>query len=1467
MSRCEPLLDSFHPLVRRWFLERFRAPSEPQVRGWPHILAGDDTLIAAPTGSGKTLAAFLACLDRLFREGERGTLPVGIDVVYVSPLKALGNDIQRNLQGPLDAIRELAMREGVALPAIGIGVRSGDTSASERAKMARRPPHILITTPESLYIMLTAERSRAALAGVRTVIVDEIHALAGDKRGAHLALSLERLDDLITAAGQPRPNRVGLSATQKPIELVGRLLVGAARPAPIIVDGGHARTLDLRLERTDDQLGAVASNEQCGRVYDRVAELVREHETTLVFVNTRRLVERVSHLLEERLGPDQVVAHHGSLSKERRFAAEQKLKSGSVRCAVATASLELGIDVGAIDLVVQIGSTRSIATFLQRIGRSGHSLGKIPKGRLFALTRDQLVEAVALMRAVGKGVLDALHLAPAPLDILAQQLVAEVAARGMATEEELFALVRRAIHYQELPRERFDEVVEMLAEGISNGRGRASAQLHRDRLAGTLKPRRGARLVAITNGGAIPDQFSYPVVTFPEETPVGTLDEDFTIDSSAGDIFLLGNTSWRICRIGSDKVWVEDAAGAPPNVPFWFGEAPARTEELSAEIGLLRAEVEDSLLAGADIPEIAAGVASAVAMDESLATELVEYLAAGRAALGAMPTHTTLIAERFTDDGGGMQLVLHSPLGGRINKAWGLALRKRFCRSFNLELQAAATDDGLVLSLGPVHSFPLETVFDFLRAASVAKVLEQAVLGAPVFGVRWRWNASRALALVRRRGGKKVPPQIQRMRSDDLLSTVFPMQQACLENVVGDIEIPGHPLVAETLRDCVSEFMDIEGLETVLRRIESGEIRVLARETAEPSPLCHELLNANPYAFLDDAPLEERRTRAISLRRSVRGDQPASDLALLDPEAVLAAETAAAAPIRDPDELHDCLLGSYTVPVAAALAAHAHALTAAGRATLLTWPEGRAWVAAERLPVVLAAVGDARCEPVLGPLPFEVEVPCREKAAALIVRGYLDRSGPRSLAELSRTLGLPASLVLAALGELEASGIVLRGRFTRAGRDAGRDEYCERTMLARCQRQTLQRLRRAIEPVDAATLNRFLFRWQRVGRGAKLIGADGLLAVIEQLQGFETAAGAWERDVFPARLYEYEPSWLDALCYEGMATWARLSGRACEPGGKSAPTRAAPLTLMRREDVLWLRAGAPLAELGEASETAGRARNHLHDRGASFLADLVAALELPAVDVENALWELVAAGLATADSFASLRLLIDRPKGEIKSPFDPLRRGQAMRSSRWRDAVSKVRRRDGTRQIHAVRSLPTSSGRWSLLGPADPSAACPESHARQLLHRYGVVFRELLARETALPPWRELSTALRRLEARGEIRGGRFVGGFGGEQFALPEAVDALRSLRRTGSDGPELVTIAATDPLNLVGITSPGPKVAAVVGNAVLYCDGVPIASLESGEVFVRATLEPGARVDGELRYHGPARLSRAASQVSLPL
>ena len=1415
-------LSRFHPVIADWFSRCIGSPTDVQQQAWPVIQSGQDALIAAPTGSGKTFAAFLSCIDALFQQALARALDDHTYVLYVSPLKALSNDIQKNLHTPLVEIGNGALAAGLLLPELRVTVRTGDTPMVERQQMLRRPPHILITTPESLFILLTAEKSRRLLRTVRTVIVDEIHAVAPNKRGAHLALSLERLEALTAV----KPQRIGLSATQRPIETVAGLLAGG-RPRPVIVDVGHRREMDLGVEVPKDELGAVATNAVWTDIYDRIAELVQAHRSTLVFVNTRRLAERVSHYLEARLqhlGEDVVAAHHGSLSKQIRLSAEDRLKTGKARVVVATASLELGIDVGTVDLVCQIGSPRAISTCLQRIGRAGHWIRAIPKGRLFSTTRDELIECAALIRSVRAGVLDRIEIPSCPLDVLSQQVVAAAATQAWNVDD-LYALCRRAYPYRTLDRSTFEEVLEMLAGGIATNRGRGRSHIHYDRINQRLRGRRGARLAAITSGGAIPETANYVVIAEPEGTVVGSVDEDFAVESLAGDIILLGNTSWKIRGVETGKMRVENAHGAPPSIPFWRGEAPARTAELSAEVALVRREIaQQSALAE---PYAAVRWLKAhCGLDQRGAEQAATYVAAGLVVLGTVPTQQTIVAERFFDESGGMQLILHTPFGGRVNRAWGLALRKRFCVTFDFELQAAATDNGIVISLGERHSFPLESVFQFLRHETVREVLTQAVLQAPMFMTRWRWNATRALALLRFVGGQKVPPQIQRMRAEDLLGAVFPDAIACQDNVHGDRtgrQIPDHPLVRETLRDCLTEAMDLDGLIRVLRQIEDGTIACVAVDTPVPSPFCHEILNANPYAFLDDAPLEERRARAVEMRRSLPPEL-AGEMGALDPGAIEEVAAESWPVVRDPDELHDALLTLVWVPVeeASAWNVHAEPLLATNRLGLAHSRDVViGWIAREHVTLMRVLFPDALITPEALLNNDSAVHPERDEVIDKIVIGWMESIGPTTAPELATRLHLAVLDIECSLLRLEGQGLVLRGRFRPTQHPALNTqhsgaapvEWCHRRLLARIHRLTIGKLRKEIEPVSAAEFMRFLFQWQHVAPGSRLHGKDGLLEVVRQLSGFEAAASAWEPHLLRSRLSKYDPALLDQVCLSGAVAWGRLSPHpkswqdsAAPRGRRVIPTSVAPISIFLREEGGWL-----LAASGDESSqddptrwlstTAQAVYRYLRERGASFFTDLVRSTALLPAEMEDGLWELVAAGLVTADGFDNLRALID----------------------------PRRRRAEGRERVRRPRYV---SGRWTLLRPTVSSTVTRDervdSVARQLLRRYGLVFRDLLGRESVSLPWRDILVHLRRLEMRGEVRGGRFVNGFTGDQFALPEAVESLRAMRkseRAGGQGID-IKLSAADPLNLVGVILPGPRIPATQVNYVVFRNGIPVRS-----------------------------------------
>ena len=1277
MSRIK----DFHPTIKRWFTDRFDAPTPAQAAGWPEIRRGGHALIAAPTGSGKTLAAFLTAIDGLARQG--ADLADEISVVYISPLKALGNDVQRNLELPLSEMKEL----DESFPDIRVFARSGDTTPSKRAAMKRRPPQILVTTPESLYILLGSESGAAMLSKVKTVIVDEIHALFGDKRGSHLALSLERLEDLSGPF-----QRVGLSATQKPIAAVGEFLVGSGRECRCI-DIGHQRELDLEIVLPDSELTAVCSHEVWAEIYDKMAAMIEARRSTLVFTNTRKLAERIAARLAARMGEDAVGCHHSSLSKDIRLRAEERLKAGKLRALVATASLELGIDVGEIDLVIQTGTPRKIATLIQRVGRSGHGVGKLPVGRIFPLTRDELVEAAALVQALEQGELDRIRPPEGPLDILAQQLVAAVVTRSW-DEDELFARVRRAHPYRDLPREDFDAVVAL------HDRGRR-ALIHRDGVGNRLLATRRARLVAISSGGAIPDRADYRVVLEPDGTTVGSLDEDFAVESSVGDVFQLGGASWQVVKVEPGVVRVADAHGAPPSLPFWFGEAPGRSAELSRALGDLRESFEDD--------------------GSSVAGEIGRYLAEAKESLGVLPSTRRVVLERFFDETGGSQIVLHAPFGSRVNRAWGLALRKRFCRRFGFELQAAANDDAVLISLAPQSGFPLEEVFDYLHPDTVREVLIQALLPTPLFTTRWRWNVTRSLVVERSRNGKRVPAPLLRFRANDALAEAFPDVVACPENLESlHLDVPrDHPVVRQTIEDCLQEAMDLEGLVEVLKDLRSGRIERHAVDLTRPSVLAQGVMTVRPYGFLDDAPLEERRIQAVRSRRILEPEEQDGPGAL-DPEAVRRVREEAWPDPRDAEDLHHALgwMGFLEDDEVGRWRDWIDELAVAGRAVL----ESGRWYATEAT---------------------------REPEAVL--RGRLEALGP--------VFDDDPSLAL-----LERKGQVMRTRID------GREAWCDRRLLARIHRYTIDRLRSEIEPVSARDFWRFLTTWQHVAPGHRLEGPEGLRRICGQLGAFEAPAAAWEKSILPARIDGYRRAWLDELTLTGELGWGRLWGSG------ASPLRSTPVTVIPRGDLeTWM----PLVESVDLEPLHSSARliqAALAERGALFPEELASICRLLPPQLEEGLAELVARGLASSDSWAGLRQLLKPPS----------------------------RRRHGLR----------ATGRWGVLRRETTTDADHEKIARRLLERYGVLFRRVMTRERQPLPWRELVRALRRLELRSEIRGGRFVAGFEGEQFALP---DALSMLRRPGQwQVDETLSVVAADPLNLQGILTPEERLSPQRGHLI---------------------------------------------------
>ena len=1392
----------FHPAVAAWFERRFdQGPTAPQVQGWPHIAARQHTLISAPTGSGKTLAGFLMSINRLYVAHEAGIDISGTRVVYVSPLKALAVDIAENLEQPLREIAEMACEMGYQPPVLTTAIRTGDTPSSERQAMIRKPRTFMITTPESLYLLVTAAKSRKTLETVETVIVDEIHAMARDKRGTHLALTVERLDHVCASP----PVRVGLSATQKPIETVAQMLVGTRTNSDgsiecAMVDVGHGQQIDVEIELPELELEAVASQAQMAQVIDRIADLVAEHHTTLVFVNTRRLAERLAHQLGERLGDEVVAAHHGSLSKDRRHTVERRLRAGDLKALVATASLELGIDVGPVELVCQIGSPRSIATFLQRVGRSNHTRNGIPKGRIYPLTRDELVECVALVRGLKRGVLDAVHPPAGSLDILAQQVVAETGAEDWDVDN-LFDLIGQSYPYRDFSRADFDEVIELVSQGVMTGRGRRAAWVHHDEVNGEVRGRRGARFVALTSGGAIPEIYDMRVVAEPDDTFIGTVNEDWAMESMAGDIFLLGTNSWRIRQVSGGEVRVADAGDAPPSVPFWQGEAPARTVELSEEVSSLRHDV-DLCLENDDPAGATSLLMQTAGIPSDTAALVVAYLAAGKAALGVMPTSTNLVMERFFDDADGMQLVIHSPLGGRINRAMGYALRKKFCVGFNFELQAAASDDAVVISLGPHHSFPLADVQHFLKPNIIAETLTQAVLDQPAFQTRWRWNLNRALLVLRRKGGKRNPPPIQRMESDDLMAALFPEAAACQENVTGPRTVPEHPIVRQTVHDTLTESLDVDGLVELWRNLESDSVVMHHVDTTEPSLLAHEILTARPYAFLDDAELPDRRTHNVALRRGLPVDL--GNISSIDPDAIAAVQAEAAPDPRTPDELHDLLGDTVLLAAEPAWQPLFDHLKQRGRVGEIS---GRWHTTALVAEVEVITSGQA------------TEDLFPEEIAATMFRGHLEMKSPATVEELMDATGVGATTAAVALATLESQGVVLQGRFTpqarsRDGEDAGPVEWCVRRLLARMHAKSRSTRRRSVQSATAEEFIRFLCRWQHVAPGTRLRSPAGLSRALEQLQGWEAAVAAWEPNILGARVADYRPAWIDTMCHNGEIQWLRLSPPpTANPDRRSSgPSKATPVSIVHREDLTWLLSAVrgdtqpPIPELGAVAEIA----ETLQRSGARFVSELATETRRLTSDIEAALWEGVARGLFTADGFEAVRALTSK----------------ARRQTRPTRSVSRLRKA-GPRSSFGA-------GRWSLVPhPApsdsgdlgDPSqssggndwiaAQAPDRHdlaeavADQLLQRWGVVFYDLVSVENLAVSWREIQWALRRLEDRGLVLGGRFVKGFSGEQFALREATEELNRVRKTPYEGAT-VTVSGADPLNLTSVIISGDRVPA---------------------------------------------------------
>ena len=1447
------VLDNFHPAVRTWFGDRFGEPSPAQIKGWPVIAAcgtppGHDVLLCAPTGSGKTLAAFMWAIDRLFRDAERGELSDRIRVLYVSPLKALANDIRVNLEEPLVGIRQAAAGlceggiETQQILEVRAGLRTGDTPANERSAMLRRPPHILVTTPESLFILLTSPRFRQNLSAVRYVIVDELHALAPNKRGAHLMITLERLERMARLGGAPRPVRIGLSATLHPIERLAAFLSGAnesadgvrhTRPVRIVRADDRARWLDLAVIAPGPEVGALATHQHWEAMYDAVAALVKEHRTTLVFTLSRRWAERIALNLQKRLGADAVMAHHGSLARAERLDAEQRLKRGDLRAIVATASLELGIDVGAVELVCQIDSPKTISAAIQRIGRSGHRLDATPRGRLFALTIDDLLECAAAVRAIRAGRLDEVEIPVGCMDVAAQQIVAIAAEESEIGEAELLRILRGAYNFADLDGEGLARLLGQMAAELSTRVQGAAPKIFYDRTGGRVRARRGARLAAITSGGTIPESGNLDVVIASQGRKIGDVEEDFAQESSRGDIFALGSMPWRVLGISRNRFMVEPAPGMAPSLPFWQTEAAGRSPALSAEVSDLRREVVTRAASGGE-DGAGAWLAAECAIDERAARQVVQYVRRGEAALEALPDQRTLIVERFFDGLGGTQVVIHSPLGIRVNRGLGLALRKRLCQSFDFEIQASAIDDAVLLALNARHSFPLETLTAMLSARSLRHVLEQALLAAPMFEVRLRHVATRALAVMRSMRGRKVPAWIQRLRTQEVAAAIFPQREACLENRPAEVALPDHFIVGETMRECLEESTDIRRLLDLWRGIESGEVRVVNVDAVAPSVFAHRVLLAWDYSFLDDGERANRRSRTVMLNRSMAEDVlRTEDLSeMLATEAVETVEAevtgrAVSRRARDRDELYELIRSHGSLRpdaleerVGGDWRAILAALEQEGRVVRLGLEPGEAQtlIAAEDVALFAAAYPGASVGS-LAAAALATAAPEAEEAQREIVRRALRTSGPVEVAELGERLRMLPEALERHLTALEAGGLVFRGHFTPRRFAPGAIanprtadsplQWCDRYNLERIHRLTLNRLRSEVEPCSDDVYAAFRMRWNHIGGAGTTGDSSGVAIVLEQLSGLAFSPELWERAILPARIPGYLPEWLDLLCLGGEVVWSAVPGEAAVA---QVPARITFFRRRRASAVSPDRRAETQAE--ETEDRDGRAVFlALAAGGAQYLDELADRAGLAERVVLAALWRLAAAGKVSNDSFAPLRLLWSAPRAvrAIAPDRDRRNRGDAALRARLRSSVA---------------------GRWSTLASA-PAAGGGEARdlarerALALLERNGILTREMLALESEPVPWQEISFALRRMEYAGTVRRGYFVRSLSGEQYATPPALEMLAAARNLNPARERLSALSAVDPANPHGAILPGCGVPRDASNFIVFRAGRAVLGL----------------------------------------
>jgi ATP-dependent Lhr-like helicase len=1458
MPESDDLTGLFEPYVWDWFTSAFDAPSPPQVEAWPAIARGENTLVFSPTGSGKTLAAFLWCINDLFALAGRQELRDAVHVLYVSPLKALNNDIQKNLVEPLAGIRERAASAGLDLPEVRSQVRTGDTPPSERAQMAHHPPHIFITTPESLFIILSTEKMRQAFRAVRYVIVDEIHALSDNKRGVHLSLSLERLERF---AGRPFV-RIGCSATQKPLERIAGFLAGfddEGRPRPCtIVDAGARKDLDVQVLAPVDNLLEAHFDAIWGSCYDQLLSMIRAHRTTLVFTSSRYKTERTALRLNE-LGADEtatVGAHHGSMSKGVRLDMEDRLKRGELDALVATSSLELGIDVGSIDLVCQVESPKSVSRGLQRIGRAGHLLRATSKGRLLVTDRDDLVESAVLVRAIMDGHLDTTCIPTNCTDVLAQHVVGAVAARDWQADD-LYALCRRSWCYRDLTRDDFDRVLGMLA-GYCEFEGEEAPypRIMWDRVNGVLSAERSSRLIAFTASGTIPDTADYEVYLQERETSVGQLDEGFVEDLRVGDIFVLGSSSWRVIGFDRSRVLVEDVYGRPPTIPFWLGERDSRTRGLGRMVGAFRRELAGRL----DDPHVEAWLQREYHVNGKGARSIAEYFREQRAVTGDVPSDELVLVEHFEDELGQAQIVLHSSYGVKVNNTWAMALARAVEQGHGFHPQTATTDDGILLTLAKEQAGALDPADlpGTVSSEELEGLAREAVLESPLFRSRFRHNAVRSLLVLRAYQGRRTPVWLQNLRASALLD-------ACR----GDLDFP---VVAETLRECMNEALDIEGLREVLERIETGEVRTRVLGTRIPSPFTHSLLLLGQYGALGANAGRERRSRLMHLHRELLRQILDEETLrnLLDQEVVESVDArlqhrAGERRARDANELARVLIElgdlveapgeemSLEDRVAGDAAAMLAELVAQRRAVPVPMPTTELapvrWIATESfalyrdafavalrpdaaeralleqirtdgpLPVPVLAPsadderklerlvgsylalrlpgdGEARCVATDGWVPEDMRAGqrSRREARTAVVRNYLRRRGPVTKYEVMERYGFPESFVEAALEALVEEGVVAQGEYVPT---KALPQWCWKTNLEEIHRLTLDRLRREMEPATPQEYAAFLLRWQHVHPETRLAGLDGVRQALAQLQGWETYQGAWERDILPSRIADYAPSMLDRLCYGGEVVWRRFGHRRVRRGY---------IGFCWRQDADWLVPDPAEAEMDltqwdeDIAGACDALRRHLRAHGACFFDDMVAGTGLDRRVALRALWHLAWTGEATCDSYEAVRhaQVISGLSGCYDLMNRPGKKGVTLD--------------DIVRHLESRRLDPTI-GRWAPTERLLPDAVGdePAERARRwadlMLRRWGVVCRDMWKQEAAPPSWRDVRRALARLELTGQVQRGFFIEDLSGEQYALPEAVEAIRRARRRGepamSDEP-MIALSACDPANPFGTLFP---------------------------------------------------------------